>query len=129
MLAVWREGLLAQKVLQNQTKGYRYHPQLKRFLSSRDPRKAIGTYLLAVYQEANGRGYHFQRDKIIRAGFQGQIPCTRGQLLYEWNHLLMKLIRRAPERYEEWKKVEEPLPHPLFHIVEGEVEDWEIRAP
>ncbi len=31
LLAVWREGLLAQKVLQGKTKGYKNHPQLKRF--------------------------------------------------------------------------------------------------
>jgi hypothetical protein len=31
LLGVWREGLLAQKVLQGYTVGYKNHPQLKRF--------------------------------------------------------------------------------------------------
>nr|WP_253280607.1 pyrimidine dimer DNA glycosylase/endonuclease V [Arcanobacterium phocae] len=31
LIAGWREGLLAQKVLAGLTKGYRHHPQLERF--------------------------------------------------------------------------------------------------
>jgi hypothetical protein len=29
LVALWREGLLAQKVLLGKTNGYRFHPQLK----------------------------------------------------------------------------------------------------
>ena len=45
LLALWREGLLAQKVLLGQTTGYRFHPQLKRFQGSKNPVGAINTYL------------------------------------------------------------------------------------
>ena len=31
LIACWREGLLAQKVLLGETKGYKNHPQLDRF--------------------------------------------------------------------------------------------------
>jgi hypothetical protein len=31
LVALWREALLAQKVLQGATRGYRHHPQLARF--------------------------------------------------------------------------------------------------
>lgn len=34
LLALWREGLLAQNVLLGLTKGYRSHPQCTRFLAS-----------------------------------------------------------------------------------------------
>ena len=128
LLAVWREGLLAQKVLQNQTRGYRSHPQLKRFLSSPDSVGAIGTYLRAIHEEALDRGYRFREDKITQASFRGQISCTRGQLLYEWNHLRQKLKQRDARRYQQLEQVQEPEPHPLFHIINGEVEEWEIRA-
>lgn len=37
LVAGWREGLLAQKVLAGQTKGYRNHPQLDRFKITSDP--------------------------------------------------------------------------------------------
>jgi|SRR5215207_9720028 len=127
LLAVWREGLLAQKVLQNETKGYRNHPQLKRFILSTDAVGAIGTYLLGIYREAVQRGYHFSEDKINQSEFRGQIPCTQGQLLYEWNHLQEKMRQRDASRYQEMASVGEPEPHPLFHVIEGDIEDWEIR--
>jgi len=37
LLAVWREGLLARKVLEGKTRGYRNHPQLVRFREQKDP--------------------------------------------------------------------------------------------
>ena len=127
LLAVWREGLLAQKVLQNRTVGYRNHPQLKRFIACDDPVGAIAMYLRGIYQEAVDRGYKFHADKIAPTEFQDNIPCTRGQLLYEWSHLQAKLRRRDLTRYAKIETLVEPEPHPLFHIVEGDVEDWEIR--
>lgn len=126
LLAAWREGLLAQKVLEDRTKGYRNHPQLKRFRASSDPVGAISTYLRAIEREAAKRGYRFSADKINPAVFNGTIPCTRGQLLYEWNHLKRKVRLRDAKKYAELEPVEEPEPHPLFNIVEGDIEDWEI---
>ena len=35
LVALWREALLAQKVLTGTTKGYRHHPQLDRFRQTR----------------------------------------------------------------------------------------------
>ena len=128
LLAVWREGLLAQKVLQNQTLGYRNHPQLKRFMHSPDAVGAIAAYLQVIFQEAVDRGYRFDEDKIGRAGFHGQITCTRGQLLYEWKHLREKLRQRDTIRYQAMETINEPEPHPLFHIIYGDVEGWEIRT-
>ena len=45
LLALWREALLAKKVLQNKTKGYKKHPQLIRFKNCSSPIKAINKYL------------------------------------------------------------------------------------
>lgn len=50
LTAGWREGLLAQKVLTGTTKGYRNHPQLRRFRAAGD-----GTALDA---EGTGSGAH-----------------------------------------------------------------------
>ena len=41
LVSLWREGLLAQAVIAGQTRGYRHHPQLARFLQSSDPRGVI----------------------------------------------------------------------------------------
>jgi hypothetical protein len=126
LLAAWREGLLAQKVLRGETRGYRNHPQLNRFKSSADAAGAIAEYLRGIYEEARRRGYQFSREKIGAGVFVGQLFCTRGQLLYEWSHLKEKLKRRDAQRYREVASIESPEPHHIFKIVEGDVEDWEI---
>src|SRR5690349_6543850 len=91
LVALWREALLAQKVLQGGTKGYRAHPQLLRFRGSADPEAAIASYLVVVAEEAARRGYPFEADKIGSRRFPGTIRTNRGQLLYEWRHLQEKL--------------------------------------
>jgi hypothetical protein len=126
LLAAWREALLAQKVLKGETRGYRNHPQLNRFKSSPNPTGAIASHLRSIHQEAITRGYKFDEEKIASANFDGEIPCTRGQLLYEWNHLKEKLKARDQRKYDAIKFVEEPEAHPIFKIIEGEVEAWEI---
>jgi hypothetical protein len=45
LVAAWREGLLAQKVLAGKTRGYRHHPQLKRFQAQSQPLAAIAAFL------------------------------------------------------------------------------------
>ncbi|MDT4966345.1 MAG: hypothetical protein QOJ64_1082 [Acidobacteriota bacterium] len=127
LLAVWREGLLAQKVLRGETRGYLSHPQLNRFKSSSDSIGAISSYLRAVYDEATRRNYRFNQAKIAPVEFDGEIVCTRGQVLYEWRHLKGKLKLRDAKKYREIRSIAEPHPHPLFKIVDGEVEDWEVR--
>jgi hypothetical protein len=126
LLAAWREALLAQKVLKGETKGYRNHPQLNRFKTCAEPVAAIAAYLRTIYEEAAQRGYSFDADKIERASFDGQILCTRGQLLYEWNHLKEKLRRRDAARYSTVEAIAEPAGNTLFKIVEGDVEPWEV---
>lgn len=64
LVALWREGLLAQNVLLGKTKGYQYHPQLIRFKKTTNPLGAIATYLIAIADEANLRRYAFDSSKI-----------------------------------------------------------------
>ena len=126
LVAVWRETLLAQKVLQGDTKGYRNHPQLDRFKAQRDPVAAVAAYLCGICAEAQGRGYHFNEGKIAAQRDAGKIATARGQLLYEWNHFRKKLRLRDPKCFRELQSVRIPEPHPLFRIVPGSVEAWEI---
>ncbi|MFN2482846.1 MAG: pyrimidine dimer DNA glycosylase/endonuclease V [Pyrinomonadaceae bacterium] len=126
LLAAWREGLLAQKVLKGETRGYRNHPQPARFKAEVDPVGAIALYLRSLHEEATARGYNFDVGKIEPRDFVGKLRSTRGQLLYEWAHLKSKLWLRDERRHDELKNVEEPDPHPLFEIVEGGVEEWEV---
>jgi hypothetical protein len=127
LVAAWREALLAQKVLIGETRGYRRHPQLARFQAQPDPLAAIATFLAGLAQEAANRGYHFDVTRISAHRCTTQIVETRGQLLYEWEHLKAKIRARAPKSSRHLKPVKIPDPHPLFHIVRGEIRDWEKR--
>jgi pyrimidine dimer DNA glycosylase len=128
LVALWREALLAQKILQNRTRGYKNHPQLVRFLAQRDPSQSIAAYLHAVCEEANSRGYRFDASKIVARRAGKKIAATRGQLLYEWAHLCSKLELRAPAKLAEIKQIPKLEAHPLFDIVPGKVEAWEKVA-
>lgn len=125
LVALWREALLAQKVLRGKTRGYRHHPQLIRFAGTKNPPAALAAYLRAVHAEAVERGYEFNAAKIGSQKFSGKIKETRGQLVYEWRHLKRKLKRRDPRRLREQAAVKDPAPHPLFKIVPGRLRDWE----
>jgi len=125
LVALWREALLAQKVLQGQTRGYRQHPQLARFQAQPKPVAAIASYLRAVHTEATRHGYHFDRRKIAPHRFRGKITETAGQLFYEWQHLQQKLKKRDPQTEERLRRSTLPQAHPLFRIVTGPVQSWE----
>ena len=96
LVALWREALLAQAVLRGRTDGYVHHPQLHRFRAQASPCGAIAEYLRGVRAEAGNRGYTFVARRIGRARPSGRMVVTRGQLMYEWNHLLAKLAIRDP---------------------------------
>ena len=125
LVACWREGLLARKVLEGKTKGYRYHPQVLRFKNHAEPIAAIDQYLFAVLEEAIQRGFLFDSTKIKRHHTTISIPVTDGQLIYELNHLKDKLISRDTSRYMKLCQVNIPIPNPIFHVVRGGIESWE----
>lgn len=129
LVAVWREGLLAQAVLDGRTKGYVHHPQLDRFRSRPSPRGAIAAYLRAVHAESVQRGYRFAAEKVGPARHVGAIAVTRGQLEHEWEHLLAKLAVRDPAWRARLATVRRPRAHPLFRVVPGDVEPWERITP
>jgi hypothetical protein len=125
LLACWREALLAQKVLQGGTRGYRHHPQLARFRAQPDPLAAIAGYLAGLRAEAGRRGYRFDAGRIAAQAGKDRIPVPRGQLHYEWEHLKGKLARRDPGRLDSLLGVAMPDIHPLFILVDGDIEPWE----
>ncbi len=125
LVACWRETLLAQKVLQGKTAGYKAHPQLTRFRAQTDPVASAGQYLAALHREALRRGYSFNAAKIAVQRKVKKIIETDGQLQYEWQHLKRKLRLRNPAIYRKVRGLKFPQAHPLFRIVPGEVRDWE----
>jgi hypothetical protein len=125
LVALWREALLAQKVLSGTTCGYQHHPQLLRFKRTKNPAATLAAYLKAVHDEAVRRGYHFDAAKIGARQSRGKLTETRGQLLYEWRHLKRKLKQRDRVRLRKLTTLKLPSPHPLFKIARGKVREWE----
>lgn len=157
LLAAWREGLLALAVLSGKTKGYRNHPQLIRFRQAADPVGYLVRYLEALADEADARGYRFDRARITanRSGDDlttkessipqvqksGEnetlaIPATEGQIAYEAALLFHKLTERKSTHggVQVRDALERSLRtglalNPAFRAVPGEIADWERTIP
>ena len=125
LVALWREALLAQKVLMGETRGYTGHPQLARFRAHPDPLAMIAAYLHGVRAEAGRRGYRFDATRIVSPPFHGEVEESEGQLFFEWSHLLGKLQARTPALYVEYRRIVSPRAHPIFRIVPGKKREWE----
>lgn len=127
LVAVWREALLAKAVLSGRTKGYKNHPQLERFKNHLYPLKVINTYLLYIFEEATRRNYVFDLSKIdlSKVDKSIKITVTKGQLQYEFFHLMKKLQQRDPQKHLELLKQVTIQPNQIFYVVDGDVENFE----
>jgi hypothetical protein len=88
----------------------------------------LGSYLLAILEESQRRGYNYDGSKIDEPRESVEaISITNGQLVYELKILMERLEDRAPDRFEELRRMDigVPMPNPVFRVVEGDVEDWE----
>lgn len=125
LVALWRETLLAKKVLENKTQGYKNHPQLQRFRESQNSLACINQYLADIYEEASKRNYSFDRKKIKPIFTRSTLPVTSGQIDFEIQHLKRKLKQRDRKKLKEIRTISKFESHPLFTIVPGEIESWE----
>lgn len=126
LVAGWREGLLAQKVLRGLTTGYRHHPQLERFRTLEDPAAGMVTWLDALVDAADARGYRFDRTRLAVPPGSERLPLTTGQLELEWEHLRAKVADRDPGWLD---RLDAPRPHPMFDLVPGPAASWERAVP
>lgn len=124
--AQWREALLAQKVTEGKTKGWRNHPQLDRFKYHPKPMDAVGFYLKGIHVESVKRGYKYNYSKILYPdAIVDPINLSLGQLRYEFDLLQERLKKRTPQKYEENTRIKKLRAHTLFNIVPGLPEKWE----
>lgn len=128
LVALWREGLLAQAVLKGDTRGYRHHPQLLRFREQPRPVAFIAEYLRVVHAESIERGYRFDAARIAQASTSGRITVPQGQVDFEWRHLLEKLEARSPQWHARQAQERVPGIHPLFRVAPGGIARWERGA-
>lgn len=90
------------------------------------PGDLIVAYLHALADEADARGYRFDRSLVdgVRPSTV-RVEVADGQLAYEWDLLRAKLAARSPEVLARWGVVVVH-PHPCFVVVSGPVADWEV---
>jgi len=120
---LWREALLAKKVLKGETEKYKNHPQMNRF--KKRPISFINTYLKYIYEESCRRGYCFNKTKIGRRFTKKKIKINSGQIRYEFEHLKRKLTVRDKKKYKELLRIKQIEANSLFVIKKGPVEKWE----
>jgi len=135
LVACWREALLAQAVLERTSGGYAHHPQLERFRAAADPLGALGGYLRALADEADRRGYRFDRRRIRAphpAADDTPTDCiltvSTGQLALERAHLQAKLDTRDAAAAARLRAVDLRA-HPSFTVVAGPAASWERARP
>lgn len=107
------------------TRGYQNHPQLERFRATQFPSNAIDQYLHHVADEADRRGYRFDRSKLGSRPDETKMDVTSGQLAFEREHLKQKLNIRAVERSRQLPDALAIEPHPMFQTVDGPIASWE----
>jgi hypothetical protein len=124
-VALWRESLFAKQVLECNTKGYKNHPQLNPFKNSGNAVGCINQYLVAVYENSLERGYNFNKNKINPDFMPTRLTVTDKQIKFKMKHLLRKLKTRDPEKFQKLSRKRKINAHPLFRIIDGEIEPWE----
>lgn len=132
LLGAWREALGAKKCLEayerGEKVGYQAHTALLRFKQHSMPVNAINVLLWTLYRESQRRGYNFDRSKISwdRLSIDKTIPVTVGQAEYELSFLAHKINSRSNRKLDiDMLNNNFPINFDLFHLVEGEIEDWE----
>lgn len=117
LIALWREGLLAQAALNGGAKGYQNHPQLNRFKQTENPLSAIGSYLSFIVSEALSQGYKFNHEKILFPNFtENLMPVDAATMAFEAEHLKAKLLLRDKAKYEQLSQADHLLTNPIFNI-------------
>ena len=130
LVACWRETLLAQKVLRGLTRGYTNHPQLIRFRAHPQPLEAVAAYLSGLADEADARGYSFNR-ALIGAGEDSTNENSAGKNGTSNNGTGKNCADTAEDPYASVARIPVPLGQLeyelafLQHKVAGRDPEWE----
>lgn len=124
LVGLWRESLLAQRVLLRlklgESKvGYSYHPSLSKFKSLPVEKwiDSIGFYLQGILTESRNRGYHFNESLIAsKSDFHQKIEVSESEVLNELEALKSKLYARNLVGYNNVKdlSIKSLHLHPIF---------------
>lgn len=128
-VALWREALLAQRVLvrllNNEDKvGYKNHPALLPFKSLPDNEwlDSIGNYLTYIYDESVTRNFNFNKSLIIsNKEYKKNINILSSQVASEIVTLALKLKVRDQNKLQELYKGQFFKLNPIFKLTDVEM--------
>jgi Pyrimidine dimer DNA glycosylase len=134
LCGLWREVLVGLRAFEKGPGAPWYnHPQLTRFKQHPNGLGVLAEYAEYVLNEGHKRGYKFNARhldpylELYDVNFTGAIQVTEGQFGYEIEHFMRKLAIREPIRYTNYLNEPKFSPHPIFTIVDGDIESWEKR--
>ena len=113
LVALWRESLLAKKVLEGKTKGYKKHPELNKF-KGKNQIKLINSFLLEIFKESEKRGYSFNKNKIGNELTKQKKMIPKKEIEFEFQHLKNKLKKRNLKKLIELAKIKKIELNPIF---------------
>ena len=122
------ESISGYKALTGKQEMWKNHPQLERFKASNNPMSNFQDYAFVLCRHKFEQWLEQLETIPTETEYEIVMTVTKGQLQYEWKHYLNKLKTqkgRDKELYEKLKLIENPEPHPLFEVVEGDIESWE----
>ena len=114
LVCLWRDASLGLASLSGRIGRLKNHPDLSKFRYEPNPVQVMEWYLWHVYLEGCVRGFKFSPRKIHRAANCNLMIVASGQLLWEFDHLKLKLQNRNPKRYKLIQIIDKPDPHPSF---------------
>lgn len=117
LVALWREGLRAQKNLSGESGKIPNDPQLIRFKQQDNPLQAIGAYLSFITCEALRQGCKFNHEKIMFPNFENAfLSVSEAELAEETERLKAKLHQRSEEKYEQLCQQQKIEINPVFNL-------------
>lgn len=123
---LWRDGLLALRILKGERPGRAHDRQLDRWREHGTPILALTDYLWAVHRAAARHGRKFDARLLspLPRTKPVTIPVRAGQVAAEFQLFLNRLRRRDIQEHEARRAIA-PKPASPFHVVPGELEPWE----
>jgi hypothetical protein len=124
LVAVFYEGLLARVCLREKPGFTRIVHSSFALDLSWNPFFQLPSTCNAFWMNRKVLEYKFDAVKVSSIYDVSIIEKTKKQLVCDWQHLLKKLQRLDPKRYEQLVN-ERPVRHPSVKVIRGVVRDWE----
>lgn len=117
LIALWREGLLAQKALSGKGLVDEANVQLVRFKKSANPVRAIGSYLSFVASEGAKQGCKLNHERILQPNFEAKFMTTDvAQMELEVEQLKARMKTRNKDKFKLLTDVHKFEANPVFTL-------------